>query len=155
MYKHLYASRFLSCIVVSPFPATLYLMHRPRMLPQARIRQGILCSASCSCFCYFAHLPNETKMRPDSICACARPNGGCILYIHCTIFQHCFSKTEMLAMVFAIIAVQLYTIGSSESKKERLLLAPATAIATAPTTVAISFFTGWHVTVVNNLHYLI
>ena len=61
----------------------------------------------------------------------------------------------MLAMVFVIIAVQLYTIGSSESKKELLLLAPTTAIATAPTTVAISPITGWHVTVINDQDYLI
>ena len=47
-------------------------------------------------------------------------------------------------MVFVIIAVQLYTIGSSENKKELLLLAPTTAIATAPTTVAISPITGRH-----------
>ena len=61
----------------------------------------------------------------------------------------------MLAMVFVIIAVQLYTIGSSESRKELLLLAPTTAIATAPATVAISFFNGWHVTVTNDQDYLI
>ena len=60
----------------------------------------------------------------------------------------------ILSLVSAI-AVQLYTIGSSESKNELLLLAPTTAIATAPTTVAISPITCWHVTVINDQDYVI